>query len=106
LTALSLLAVGWAFFRMGRWLSRFRYPTVDYVARVRVPVLVVHSRDDDIVPFSQGREVFAAANPPKDFLEIRGTHNEGFFVSGAAYVDGLERFLSNTVGLRPVLARE
>ncbi|GMQ90235.1 MAG: alpha/beta hydrolase [Gammaproteobacteria bacterium] len=89
-----------------RWLSRFRYPTVDYVARVAVPVLVVHSRDDDIVPFRQGRQVFAAANPPKEFLEIRGNHNDGFFVTGAAYVDGLERFLSNTAELRPAFARD
>ncbi|MEE8196418.1 MAG: alpha/beta hydrolase [Acidiferrobacterales bacterium] len=88
-----------------RWLSRYCYATVDYVPRVAAPILVVHSREDDIVPYSHGRRVFAAANSPKEFLEIRGSHNDAFIVSGKVYEDGLDRFLSNTAELRTLPAR-
>jgi hypothetical protein len=49
--------------------------------------------------------VFAAANSPKEFLEIRGSHNDAFIVSGKAYEDGLDRFLSKTAELRALPAR-
>jgi fermentation-respiration switch protein FrsA (DUF1100 family) len=77
-----------------RWLARFRYSAKELLGSVRCPVLVVHSPDDEIIPFQHGRENFAAANEPKSFLEIRGGHNEGFLVSGRTYIDGLDDFLT------------
>jgi fermentation-respiration switch protein FrsA (DUF1100 family) len=77
-----------------RRLARFRYSAVDYVRRVNCPVLIVHSRDDEMIPFSHGRRLFEAANEPKEFLEIRGTHNEGFITSAKLYGDGLDAFMS------------
>jgi uncharacterized protein len=77
-----------------RWLSRFDYPTRDYVRSARSPVLVVHSRDDEIAPFHHGRAIFDAAPEPRALLELRGTHNEAHFVSGDLYVDGLAAFLA------------
>jgi uncharacterized protein len=59
------------------------------------PTLVVHSADDEVVPLSQGRQVFACARDPKRFLLISGSHGEGFFASGAHYIEGLRRFLSS-----------
>ena len=79
-----------------RWLTRFKYNTVDYASAVKCPLLVVHSRQDDIIPFSHGRRIFDAAPMPKEFLEITGSHNDGFMVTGKAYEDGLVRFLSTT----------
>lgn len=76
-----------------RWLSRFRYDGRAALARVRTPVLVIHSRADDIIPFAHGERLFAAANEPKKFLEIRGDHNAGFLASGAQYVEGIDAFL-------------
>ena len=77
-----------------RWLTRFEYNTVDYVSAKKCPLLVVHSRQDDIIPFSHGRKIFDAAPMPKEFLEISGSHNDGFMVTGKRYEDGLIRFLS------------
>jgi len=67
---------------------------------VRCPVLVVHSRDDEIIPFQHGERLFEAANEPKEFLAIRGGHNDGFVVSGEDYLRGLERFLATYAGVR------
>ena len=76
-----------------RLLTRLEYPVVEYVARSPCPVLVVHSRDDEIIPFAMGQALFDAAPPPKSFHELRGDHNAGFWISREAYITGLADFL-------------
>ncbi|HSM11391.1 MAG TPA: alpha/beta hydrolase [Lysobacter sp.] len=74
-------------------LTRLKYPVVDYAARLNCPVLVVHSRDDEIIPYAMGRAIYDAAPSPRFFLELRGDHNAGFWISRASYTAGLEAFL-------------
>jgi len=81
-----------------RWLARFRYDARKYLGSVNSPVLIVHSRDDEIIPVRHGRDLFAAASEPKEFLEIAGGHNEGFLASGSTYIGGLDDFLSRHLG--------
>jgi fermentation-respiration switch protein FrsA (DUF1100 family) len=80
-----------------RYLSRFKYDTRASISVIRSPLLIIHSRNDEIVPLSHGRKLFLAASGPKEFLEIKGGHNDGFIVSGGEYINGLESFLSNYV---------
>lgn len=80
-----------------RWLSRLEYNVQKKLQRVSCPVLVVHSRDDEIIPFRHGRALYAAANEPKQFLELRGGHNEGFLLAGQTYTQELDRFLSTWI---------
>jgi uncharacterized protein len=80
-----------------RLLSRIRHPTAELLADVRAPVLVIHSPDDEIIPFHHGRALYRAARHPKEFLELTGSHNEGFLVMGDAYAAGLARFLARHV---------
>jgi pimeloyl-ACP methyl ester carboxylesterase len=82
-----------------RWLSRFDYDTAAYVAQSEAPVLVIHSREDDIIPFAEGEAVHAAAPEPKRMLVIGGSHNTGFLESEAAYLAGIEAFLVEVAGL-------
>ncbi|NBC22157.1 MAG: alpha/beta fold hydrolase, partial [Gammaproteobacteria bacterium] len=76
-----------------RWLSRFRYPTAEYAAAADCPVLVIHSRDDDIVPFHHGRAIYESAGEPRQFLELSGPHNGAHVLSEERYLEGLEDFL-------------
>lgn len=76
-----------------RLMSRYDYSTVDLVKNAGCPVLVVHSRSDEIIPFGHGRSIYEAAPDPRAFLELSGSHNEGFLTSGARYTDGLEGFI-------------
>ena len=78
-----------------RLLLRFKYDTVGTMGGVHCPTLVIHSRDDDLVPFAQGQSVFAAANEPKEFLEIHGGHNDGFMLSDEQYTPALGRFIAS-----------
>lgn len=80
-----------------RWLTRFDYATRDYVAQGQGPVLVVHSPEDEIIPYRHGEAIFTAAHAPKEMLRLRGGHNDGFLLSGEHYVQGLDGFLSRNL---------
>jgi len=68
-----------------RWFASFSYRTIDYVKQVHCPVMVIHSRNDEIVPFVFGLQLYEAANEPKELVEIFGSHNDGFLVSSEIY---------------------
>jgi hypothetical protein len=80
-----------------RRLARLQYATLEYLAAIRCPVLVVHSPDDEIIPYRHGRALYEAARYPKDFLQIVGDHNTGFLLSGERYRRGLDDFLSRNL---------
>jgi len=77
-----------------RWLSRLSHATRDYVRDVRCPVLVVHSRDDEIIPFHHGEAIYASANEPRTLLALRGTHNDAFLRDERTYIEGVRTFLT------------
>jgi fermentation-respiration switch protein FrsA (DUF1100 family) len=70
-----------------------RHSAEDFVRQSKAPVLVIHSRDDEIVPFHHGEAIFAAANKPRTFIEIRGGHNDAFLRDEQNYLAGLRSFL-------------
>ncbi len=74
-------------------LARTQFDALSMVSGVRAPILVLHSPQDEIVPYLQGQRLFAAAGEPKQFVELRGDHNGGFLISGEVYVEGIRKFL-------------
>ncbi|MFP4482661.1 MAG: alpha/beta hydrolase [Thermovirgaceae bacterium] len=60
---------------------------------INCPVLVVHSPDDEIIPYGHGEALFEAAKEPKAFLKIKGDHNGGFLLTGEDYRLGLRDFI-------------
>lgn len=77
-----------------RLLLRFNYPTLEHLRAAGCPVLVVHSREDEIIPFTHGEALFREAPEPKRFLELHGGHNDAFFTSQEAYAQGLSDFIA------------
>jgi fermentation-respiration switch protein FrsA (DUF1100 family) len=78
-----------------RWFARFSYRTVDYIKKVRCPVMIIHSRSDETIPFEFGLELYEAANEPKEFVEIFGSHNDGFLVSSEVYKSAWTKWLKS-----------
>ena len=74
-------------------LANIYYPSIERVPNIDIPILLIHSKEDDIVPYKFGRALFEAANEPKHFLEIYGFHNDGYLTSGAVYTEGIDKFL-------------
>lgn len=81
-----------------RWISRIHYDSEENLRAVATPVLISHSRDDEIIPFDHGLALFAAARQPKRFLEISGGHNDGFIFLRESWVKALESFFDEYVG--------
>ena len=81
------------------WLCRFRYATVDYVAKAACPVLVLHSPDDEMLPFDQSQGLYAAAPEPKRFVELTGGHNDAHLESGQVYLEALDSFAAELAQL-------
>ena len=80
-----------------RLLARIKYDTLGRIDKLRCGLLVIHSPDDEIVPYHHGQKIFEAAKEPKRFQEISGGHNDGFLASGSLYTDALAEFLAGSI---------
>ncbi len=76
-----------------RWLSRFHYPTREYLASTDSPVLIVHSRDDELARFHHGEALYESVAGNAQLLELTGSHNEASLRDEARYLDGIAEFL-------------
>ena len=76
-----------------RLLARITYDNLARIARVDAPVLIAHSRDDDVIPFAHGEALFAAAREPKQMLVLAGGHNDGFLFTRDAWIAAVGAFL-------------
>jgi fermentation-respiration switch protein FrsA (DUF1100 family) len=78
------------------WLLRDRFATLERIASIRSPLLVIAGDRDSIVPPDLSREVFDAANEPKSLLVIPGAdHNDDALFTGRAMIEGIVQFLQN-----------
>lgn len=82
-----------------RQLARLKYDTRAAMQKVTCPVLIIHSRDDEIIPFHHGQRLLEAARESKAFLAIAGDHNNGFLLSEESYRGGIESFLASLASL-------
>lgn len=80
-----------------RLLARIEFDNLSRIVRCRCPILVMHSPDDDIIPFEQGERLFEAAPDPKKFMELSGRHNERHAEAHHRYLAGMSAFLANHV---------
>jgi hypothetical protein len=76
---------------------RIRYDSIAKIGALHVPVLVIHSRADDLVPFEQGERLFQAAAGPKEFLETGGAHSAGGFTNRAEWRAKVRTFLETAL---------
>jgi fermentation-respiration switch protein FrsA (DUF1100 family) len=83
-----------------RWITRVTYPAKENAKRFSSPVLVIHSQQDEIIPFDMGRSIFTAAPEPREFLEITGGHNDGFLINRFPYQTTMGRFLGRHMGIQ------
>ncbi|NJB66921.1 hypothetical protein GGQ74_000561 [Desulfobaculum xiamenense] len=87
-----------------RWLpvcmlARIHYDTEKRLRRVECPVLVMHSPQDEVIPFEQGHRLYGAAGEPRRFVELSGRHDDAHLRSGATYTRAVDSFLRELVGM-------
>ncbi|NQW99252.1 alpha/beta hydrolase [bacterium] len=72
----------------------------DFVNKLTpVPLLVVHGSHDEVVPISQGRQLFEAAGEPKTLFEVKaGRHGTALSDDGGAYRRKMIAWLDQVMG--------
>jgi len=81
-----------------KFLVRTQMNSVVKVPFISMPKLFIHSREDRVVPYRLGRELFEAATEPKRFYEVMGaSHNETWLVGGDAYFEALSAFIDDSL---------
>jgi abhydrolase domain-containing protein 17 len=96
------LVVESAFVSAFRVLTRYpifpfdKFNNLKKIKKVRCPVLFIHGKNDEIIPFRHGEMLFAAANEPKFsyWLEQAG-HNNVFASEQEAYLQAIRDFAAN-----------
>lgn len=72
----SVVAIGQQRYPMFpvRLLIRNPFESIGRVGAIHAPMLFLHSREDVVIPFAEGRRLFEAARAPKQFVEVAGGH--------------------------------
>ncbi|MCR9141115.1 MAG: alpha/beta hydrolase [bacterium] len=77
-------------------LERLRTHALKDVNGEDLPVLIIHGRQDRLVPFAHAERLHAAARTKrKTLLEIQGGHNDAFLVSKKRYEAAFADFLKD-----------
>lgn len=92
-TNIAALAREHYFFLPVGLILRYRYDTASYLQKTNVPILIIHSLEDRLVPYSHGQKLFETANGSKAMLTIHGGHNTALLESQKAYIEGVKAFL-------------
>jgi uncharacterized protein len=72
-----------------------QFDTETQLKKINAPIFVVHCRQDPVLPFKLGQEVYAASKPPKTFLQIDGyCHEEASVIAPDKYRAALQNFLN------------
>lgn len=72
-----------------------KYDSIEKIKRIDVPKLIIHSKQDEIVPFHHGISLFNNASDPKEFYEMLGGHNEAMLIYEEEYRSRIDEFLKN-----------
>src|SRR5262249_48615214 len=75
-----------------KWISTIKYDTCARLPQLHLPVLVMHSRNDEFIRIHHAHKNFACANEPKLFWELAGDHNDPL-ADRANFIEGMEKFL-------------
>lgn len=87
------------------WMARNRYASVDKIAGVAAPKLFIHSRDDEVNPYSHGVRLHSLASGRKEFLEVNGAHAEAYKLD-RRFMTGIAAFLAGLGFPRPGAAAQ
>lgn len=79
-----------------RWIIRNPFNVIDKVRAIRTPLLFLHSPEDAVVPFAEGRRLFDAATAPKTFVEVRGGHIDSSEIDRDVFYGAVRSFLQAT----------
>jgi len=74
------------------WTLPLGYESIAKIPALKAPLLVIHGDRDRVIHLQLGRDLYAAAPEPKEFLLVAGAGHEDLpMIAGAAYQQALRR---------------
>lgn len=80
-----------------RFLVSSRYNSISKIKDVKIAKLIIHSRDDEIILYKHGKRLFEVAPSPKEFLELRGSHNEAVLLMRKEFSGAVSNFVKRYI---------
>jgi len=80
-----------------KYCASTKYDSIQKIKNVKIPKLIIHSENDEIIPFHHGEKLFKAALSPKQFYKMHGGHNDGFIVMDKEYKDTIRNFIKKNL---------
>jgi hypothetical protein len=78
-----------------RRLVRNRYDSLSKIGQVQAPILIFHSRRDEVIPFHHAERLTAASHAK--LVELQGGHSDLFLVSAEKYKQAMRQFLADAL---------
>lgn len=75
-----------------------RFDSLSKIKDCSLPLLMIHSQNDETVPYALGRKLFSAAPGPKEWVTISGPHNEGFFHNQDQVMEAISSWIERYAG--------
>lgn len=72
-----------------------KFDSARKIKKISIPKLIIHSQNDEIIPFSQSKKLFTVSKEPKRHLVLIGGHNSCFLDSKDIYISGIRDFLED-----------
>jgi len=86
---------------MPSWLFSDSFNSLSKIDNVTAPTLIIHSKNDEIVPFKMAERLYEAASGPKYFAELAGGHNVAYMDSREKYIASIVTFVERLRKTRP-----
>ena len=80
-----------------RLCGRVRYDSLDKIKHISAPKLFSHARQDEIIPYEFGQQLFREAGEPKSFVVLNCGHGEGSWSTNSVYWSEINAFVSRSL---------
>ena len=81
-----------------RWINRYRYNSLSKIASVTCPLVLAHSRKDQLIPYEMGQRLFRAATAPKRMVTLECDHGESGWSYTPRFWTDLQELVARTLG--------
>lgn len=75
------------------FLLKYKFETISKLRNMRSVVIILHSTEDEMIPFSNAVKNYDTAVKPKKLIEMTGDHNQGFLENYQDYIDPIMSYL-------------